>query len=99
MSKNIAYGHGHTFRDCGMQCGMVAMTPTANEVSKLWVEFPEEFAEVPDIVIVSPQTSVPYSHVRYVSANNYEVGGFNLYMYRTSATTTNVSWIAFGKLK
>ena len=96
---NIAYGHKHRFTDCGIQTGSVIVTPTANEVTTVSVTFPEAFAQIPDCVLVSPVTTVPYTAVRYASASGYTATGFKLHLYRTSAGETTVTWVAFGKMK
>jgi hypothetical protein len=98
MANEIAYGHKHTLRQMGIQTGQVSMTPTANTISTINVTFPEAYSEVPDIVIVSPITTVPYSTVRYVTAANYTTTGFTLYVYRTTSVLTAVAWMAVGKL-
>lgn len=97
MAHNIAYGHEHFPSHCGIQTGEVTVTPTANTVSVFEITFPEPFAEAPDIVIVSPFTTVPYTTVRYATACNYTADGFTLHLYRTNSTTTVVNWMAVGK--
>ena len=97
MNKNIAYGHGHHFRDCGVRQGYISVKTTANEVTTVDIEFDEPFKESCDIVIVSPVTAVPYTAVRGCTASNYTLTGFKLHMYRTSSTGTGVAWIAFGR--
>ena len=99
MARNIAYGHCHRYGMCGIQTGKVQLTTTANEVTKVAVTFPEAFKEVPDCVLVSPISAVPYTAVRYATASDYTATGFNLNIYRTSATTMTVAWVAFGKMK
>lgn len=92
----IAYGHTHTLEQLGVQIGTVEMTPTANEISSVWVDFPRPFSKPPSIVIVSPVTTVPYTTVRYATAADYTETGFKLYVYRTTSTLTVVSWMAVG---
>jgi hypothetical protein len=99
MARNIAYGHDHRFTDCGIQTGSVNVTPTANAVTTVSVTFPEAFAEIPDIVLVSPVTTVPYTAVRYASASGYTTTGFKLHLYRTGTGETTVTWMAVGKMK
>ena len=99
MARNIAYGHCHRYGDCGIQTGVAEITPTANAVSTMTVTFPEAFKEVPDCVLVSPKSAVPYTTLRYATASDYTTTGFDLHIYRTSATTTTVTWVAFGKMK
>lgn len=94
----LAYGHTHSLEQLGMQTGQITVTPAANTTSAFSVTFPKAFAEVPDIVIVSPITTVPYTTVRYVTAANYTTTGFTLYVYRTTETLTAVAWMAVGKL-
>lgn len=95
---NIAYGHGHLPEQVGIQTGTVSVTTVANEVATVDVTFPKPFAGVPNIVIVSPITSVPYTAVRYASASNYTKTGFKLHVYRTSSTSMGVAWMAVGKM-
>lgn len=99
MARNIAYGHDHRYTDCGIQTGEVEVTPVANEVTTVAVKFPEAFAEAPVFVAVSPETSVPYTYVRYAAASEYTATGFKLHLYRTNTTSSIVKWMALGKLK
>ena len=98
MARNIAYGHDHRFTDCGIQTGSVVVNPVANEVTTVAVTFPEAFAQTPDIVLVSPVTTVPYTTVRYASAAGYTATGFNLHLSRTGTGATTVTWMAVGKM-
>ena len=98
MANEIAYGHKHTLRQMGIQTGQISVYPTANEVSSFSVTFPRAFSSVPDIVIVSPITTVPYTTVRYVTAADYSTTGFTLYVYRTTGTLTVVAWMAVGTM-
>lgn len=82
----------------GIQTGSVTITPAADTVSSQKVYFPKAFKSAPAIVIVSPQTSVPYTYVRYATASDYTKDGFTLYIYRTNSTSTVVKWIAVGSL-
>lgn len=96
---SIAHGHIHTLEQLGIQTGQVSFTPTENEISTINVTFPKAFAEAPDIVLVSPITTVPYTTVRYVTAANYSATGFTVYVYRTTSTLTAVAWMAVGILE
>ena len=64
MINNIAYGHGHNYKDCGVRHGYISLKTTANEVTTVDIEFDVPFKESCDIVIVSPVTAVPYTAVR-----------------------------------
>lgn len=94
----LAYGHTHTLDQLGIQTGQISVYPTANEVSSFSVTFPQAFDYTPDIVIVSPITTVPYTTVRYVTAADYTSTGFTLYVYRTTGTLTVVAWMAVGSM-
>lgn len=82
----------------GIQTGSVTVTPTADAVSSYKIYFPKTFKSTPAIVIVSPETSVPYTYVRYAAASDYSTSGFTLYLYRTNSTATIVNWMAVGSL-
>ena len=99
MARNIAYGHEHRHTSCGIQTGSVKVSPKADKVTTVSVTFPEAFAETPDIVLVSPVTTVPYTGVRYASASDYTTTGFNMHLYRTDTSETTVTWMAVGKMK
>ena len=97
MNKNIAYGHGHSFRDCGIKQNYISVTCKANEVTTVDVVYDEPFDEITDAVFVSALTSAPYTTVRGCSASGYTKEGFKLHVYRTSAGNAGVLWMAIGK--
>lgn len=86
------------FAGLGIQTGSITVTPTADAISSYKINFPKAFKSVPAIVIVSPQTSVPYTYLRYATASEYTTSGFTLYIYRTNSTSTVVKWMAVGEL-
>lgn len=88
---------GITPETLGIQTGSVTITPAANTISSVNVTFPKKFAAAPDIVIVSPLSGVPYTTLRYATAADYTASGFTLYVYRTTATSTVVNYMAVGK--
>lgn len=99
MARNIAYGHDHRYTDCGIQAGSVSVA-TSSGLTTVSVTFPEEFAEAPVFVAVSPRSAAPYTGVRYASASDYSTTGFKLHVYRADdATNTTVTWMAVGKMK
>lgn len=98
MAKPTAYGHKHYPIDAGMQTGYVTVTTVANQVATVDIKFDRAFVEKPDIVLVSPVTSVPYTAVRGCTASDYTATGFKLHVYRTAATSMGVAWVAIGKM-
>lgn len=76
-----------------VQSGTVAVQPEDREtVTSAEVIFPVPFRSTPAIT-VSANTSVPGTVVE-VSYGSPSKTGCLVYMYRTSATSTSVSWIA-----
>ena len=68
------------------------MHPVANGNMAEHVEFDEPFESAP-FVVTNPLTAAP-SIVR-TSATNITADGFDLYIFRTNATQTSVSWMAY----
>lgn len=75
-----------------VKTGRVTMHPVANGNTSEHVEFDEPFSSVP-FVVTNPLTAAP-SIVR-TSATNIDENGFDLYIFRTNATQTGVSWMAY----
>lgn len=73
--------------------GSVSITPTANTPTSATVTFNKTFSSTPN-VIISPETSVPYSTVRGCGATNISTTGFTAWVYRTNTTATVLHWIA-----
>lgn len=73
--------------------GSVSITPTANTPTSKTVSFNKTFSSTPN-VIISAETSVPYSTVRGCGATNISTTGFTAWVYRTNTTATVLHWIA-----
>lgn len=74
-----------------LQRGYAQVQGAANAVTTLAVTFPTAFTSVPR-VCVTPHTSRP--DLVQASVGNLTRTGFTLYVYRTTAAATGVSWIA-----
>lgn len=74
-----------------LQRGYALVQAAANTVTSLAVTFPTTFTSVPR-VCVTPHTSRP--DLIQASVGNITTTGFTLYLYRTNASATGVSWIA-----
>ena len=73
--------------------GYVTVTPTAaNAISSATVTFPRAFSAIPNVTATA-QSSVP-NQVTQVTISNLTNAGCKVYMYRTTATATNIMWIA-----
>jgi hypothetical protein len=73
--------------------GNVSFSPYANTPTSVNITFGHEFATTPDIVVTA-NTSVPGSVVEEVSYMSPTKTGCGIVIYRTSNTSTLVSWIA-----
>ena len=76
-----------------IDCGVESITPTANTPTSKHVDFNKTFSSIPKIV-VSPESAVIGGALKGVSYANVTTTGFDIYIYRTNTTSTNVSWIA-----
>lgn len=77
-----------------IDCGSVnATAPSGGGTSQISVSFSKTFASTPQVVAVA-KTSVPGSCSCGIT--NSSTTGFTLNFYRTSNTTTTVSWVAIG---
>lgn len=74
-----------------LQRGYALVQAGADTVTSLAVTFPTAFTSVPRVV-VTPHTSRP--DLVQASVSNITTTGFTLYLYRTNASSTGVSWIA-----
>lgn len=74
-----------------LQRGYALVQGRANAVASLQVTFPTPFTSVPR-VCVTPHTSRP--DLVHTSISGITRTGFTLYLYRTNASATGVSWIA-----
>lgn len=80
---------------CRICFGKVAINPTANQPTGVWVTFPAAFVRNP-VVIVTPNTAVPYTTVRGCGVSDVSTTGMNVYLTRTNTTKTLVYWYAMG---
>lgn len=71
----------------------MSFTPTANQVTKHDVAFGEPF-EAPPVVFVNPNSAWPGAISS--CAGNVTADGFSIYCERSSAQSTNFSWVAIG---
>lgn len=76
-----------------VQSGAATITPVANVESSLAVTFPVAFPSTPKVVL-TPNTSVPWTEVKSVSVSNVTTTGFTVWVLRTSATAFLVQWMA-----
>lgn len=77
-----------------IQAGRVSITPSAANVdTSLAVSFPTSFAVAPKVVVTA-DTSVPYSEVRSVTVSDISTTGFTLWINRTNTAATPVEWLA-----
>jgi hypothetical protein len=61
--------------------------------TSLAVSFPTSFAVAPKVVVTA-DTSVPYSEVRSVTVSGISTTGFTLWINRTNTAATPVEWLA-----
>lgn len=87
---------GETLRSAvaDFQAGKVGVPGGSGAVSSAHVPFRAEFSRTP-IVVVSPDTTSPGSPVQAVSYGNVTPQGFDVFVLRTSSSTTGVSWHAY----
>ena len=75
--------------------GRVTITPTtANTPISITVTFPEGLFTATPSITVTPHTSAPGSVVLGVGVANSSKTGFDIYLTRTNAVATTVSWQA-----
>lgn len=74
-----------------LQRGYALVQGKANAVASMQVTFPTAFTSVPR-VCCTPHTSRP--DLVHTSISGITRTGFTLYLYRTNASATGVSWIA-----
>jgi len=85
--------NGRQYAGGQMQAGKVTITPVANTNTSLAVTFPTPFASAPKVV-VTPITSQPFTEVKGFSVSSVTTTGFTLWVQRSNATPTEVSWMA-----
>lgn len=78
-----------------LQSGVTSVTTVAGTWTPVAVVFPTAFAAVP-VVVATPQSSMPTGSTTdlKVTASSVTVNGFTLSVFRTTAVTFNVGWIA-----
>jgi len=75
--------------------GHAAMTnQVAGQTTSMVVTLPVGLFSSTPTVLDTPNTSVPYTTVRGVSAGSITPDSFTLYVNRTNSTNTGVSWFA-----
>jgi hypothetical protein len=80
------------------QSGRETITPVANTPTSINVTFVTPFAQAPSVA-TTPVSTVPGSFVKGDgAATEITTTGFKLWVYRTSASDTDVCWIATGRL-
>lgn len=80
-----------------LQFGRERITPVANTLTSVYVEFEHPF-EVSPTVVATPETSVIETTVKGFSISDITTEGFTAWVYRTNTTNTWFSWIAIGQL-
>ena len=81
-----------------IQWGKVSVTPeTANTTYNMAVKFPTAFATKPNVFIIG-QSSAPQNFSYAIGQGSTDVGAFDIYINRTSATATSFHWVAIGKV-
>ncbi len=77
-----------------IQSGMAVIAPlSANSITSVSITFPKEFSSTPNVVATA-ESAVPGTTVTEVSVGDITTTGCSLRMYRTTATATNIFWIA-----
>lgn len=75
-----------------IQSGRVEIVPVKDTPTKATVVFPQEFDTAP-IITTSANTSGPGNIVLGTSATNVTTKGCDIYLTRTSTTSTSVYWV------
>lgn len=73
------------------QSGSASVTPTSGTPTTKAITFPKPFSSAPRVVL-TPVTGVPQNVSLGVSG--ITTTGFNIVIYRNSATNTTVNWLA-----
>ena len=81
-----------------IQWGKVSVTPeAANTTYHMAVKFPTAFSTKPNVFIIG-QSSAPQVFSFSIGQGSTDVGAFDLYINRTSASATSFHWVAIGKV-
>jgi hypothetical protein len=81
-----------------IQWGKVSVTPeAANTTYNMAVKFPTAFSTKPAVFIIG-QSSVPQNFSFAIGQGGTDVGAFDIYINRTTATATSFHWVAIGKV-
>ena len=81
-----------------IQWGKVSVTPTAaNTTYNVAVKFPTAFSVKPNVFIIG-QSSAPQVFSFSIGQGGTDVGAFDLYINRTTASATSFHWVAIGKV-
>ena len=79
-----------------IQWGKVSVTPTtAGTTFNMAVKFPTAFSKKPNVFIVG-QSSAPQVFSYSIGQGGTDVGAFDIYINRTTATATSFHWVAIG---
>lgn len=79
-----------------IQWGKVSVTPTtANTTFHMEVKFPTAFSTKPNVFIIG-QSSAPQNYTYSIGQGSTDVGAFDIYINRTTATATSFHWVAIG---
>lgn len=74
--------------------GITAITPVANKPTKIAVTGLNLQGTGPVRVIACAESTVPGSTFREVTTADHTAFGFSIWVYRTTASSTNIHWIA-----
>ena len=77
-----------------VQAGRVSITPSADSPTSADVEFPVPFSSPPEMT-ASAMSGVPGT-VQEVTVDAITATGARIWLRRTNAVTTSISWIAVG---
>lgn len=81
-----------------IQWGKVSVTPeAANTTYHMEVKFPTAFSTKPNVFIIG-QSSAPQNYSYSIGQGSTDVGAFDIYINRTTATATSFHWVAIGKV-
>ena len=95
VSATNTWHNGTSGNAIKLRRGTLSITPVANSQTTVNVTFGETFPNTTNLSIhVSANTSVMGTTVQGVASSNATTSGTTLYLLRTNATSTNVSWSA-----
>ena len=81
-----------------IQWGKVSVTPeAANTTYNMAVKFPTAYSTSPCVFIIG-QSSAPQNYSFSIGQTSANLGGFDIYLNRTTAAATSFHWVAIGKV-